>query len=66
MHKVIACVGVCLLVLLEGGKRKLSQQSEHTHGHETWPSTGHGRENPGRLHEHNYFFISSKDIKDAH
>lgn len=43
MHKVIACVGVFMVV--EGGRRKLSQQSEYTHGRETWPSIGHVGEN---------------------
>lgn len=61
MHKVIACVfGVYLVVVLEGGGRKLSQQRKHTHGRETWPSIGHVGENPWRLNKHNYFFIPSQ------
>lgn len=60
MHKVIACVGVYLVVVLEGGGRKLSQQRKHTHGRETWPSIGHVGENPWRLNKHSYLFITSQ------
>lgn len=60
MHKVMACVGVCLVVVLEGGRRKLSQQSKHTHGREMWPSIGHVGEKPWRLNKHSYFSIPSQ------